>query len=190
MTGAGRDARVDLGMALRPTFTTDLTCPSRIAIERLSTQLAARPIIVKRSRAPGGGPERGPRDDAHLVLSIPHAERHFWSPWLTVEVTPRDGGTHLRAQYSPHPSVWTGFAFAYLVLGAGCAVMLVLAGSAALLPDSDQSWALWVAGGAALAMVAMWWASQLGQRLAADQMDRLRRELDDAIAICREHPPG
>lgn len=172
-------------MALRPSFSTDLPCASRTAIERLSAELAARPIMVKRSRPPGGGPERGPRDDAHLVLTIPPAERHFWSPWLTVELSPRDGGTHLHGTFSPHPSVWTGFAFAYLALGAICAVALVLAGSAALLPDSSQTWALWLAGGAALAMLAMFWASHLGQRLAAAQMELLRRELDDAIARCR-----
>ena len=173
-------------MALRPTFSMDLPCASRTAIERLGAHLAARPLVLKRSRTPGGGVERTLRDEAHLVLTVPPEQRHFWSPWLDVEVAARGGGTHLHARFSPHPSVWTGFAFAYLVLGVACAVSLVIAGSAALLPDSSQTWALWVAGGAALAMVGMWGASQLGQRLAAEQMEVLQRELDQAIAACRE----
>lgn len=172
-------------MALRPTFAMELSCASRTAIERLTTRLATRPIVLKRTRPPGGGRDKGPRDEEHLVLTVPPAVRHFWSPWLTVELTPRDGQTHLHAQFSPHPSVWTGFAFAYLILGALCAVSLVFAGSAALLPNSSQTWALWVAGGAALVLVGMWWASQIGQRLASSQMDTLRRELDEAIDACK-----
>lgn len=178
-------------MALRPTFSAELACPSRTVIERLWAKLVPGPILVKRSRPPGGGPERGPRDEAHLMLTIRPEERHFWSPWLTVEITPRGEATHLRATFSPHPSVWTGFAFAYLILGVVCVVSLVFVASAALLPDSSQSWALWVTGGAALAIIAMWTASQIGQRLARDQMDTLRHELDRAVELCRvEHGDG
>lgn len=163
----------------------DLPCASRTAIERIWTQLTSRPIVVRRTRPPGGGSERGPRDEEHMVLTVPPAERRLWSPWLTVELSPRDGATHLHATFSPHPSVWTGFAFAYLALGAICAVALVIAGSAALLPGGGQTWSLWVAGGAALAMIAMWSASQVGQRLAGGQMEALQGELDRAIELCR-----
>jgi hypothetical protein len=176
-------------MALRPSFATQLSCSGRTAVERLQANLATRPVVVKVSRPPGGG-SSGSRDDLHVVLTVPPAERHFWSPWLTVELSPRDGATHVQSTFSPHPSVWTGFAFAYLVLAAICAVSLVIAGSAALLPDSDQSWALWIAGGAALAMIGMWWASQVGQRLAAAQMDSLRGELTRALDGCRDAPPA
>ncbi len=177
-----------MGVALRPTFSDDIPCASRTAIERLCNRLANAGLVVKRTRPPGGGREQGPRDEEHVVLTLPPEQRSFWSPWLTVELTPRDGTTHLHAMFSPHPSVWTGFAFAYLVLGAVGAVALVIAGSAAMLPDSDQGWALWLAGGAALAMVAMWTASQLGQRRARDQMATLRGELDRAIAACKADP--
>jgi len=174
-----------MGMALRPRFELELPCPSRDAIEHLYARLAASPLRVKRTRVPGGGRESGPRDEAHVVLSVPVAEQHFWSPWLTVELSPRGDATHVHARFSPHPSVWTGFAFGYLTLGLVLAVSLVIAGSAALLPNSGQSWALWVASGAALVMAGMWWASQLGQRLARTQMETLRHELDHAIDAVR-----
>lgn len=175
-------------MALRPSFSVDLPGASRAAIERLWDELSPRPIVVKRSRPPGGGAERGPRDEEHFVLTIPVEQRHFWSPWLTVELSARDGGTHLHGSFSPHPSVWTGFAFAYLALGALTAVSLVLVGSAAMLPMPSQRWALWVTGGASLAMLGMWWASRVGQRLAREQMELLRREVDDAIERFRAEP--
>lgn len=174
-----------MGMALRPRVEVELPCSSRDAIENLYARLSASPLRVKRTRVPGGGRDSGPRDEAHVVLTVPAADQHVWSPWLTVELSPRGDATHVLARFSPHPSVWTGFAFGYLTLGVVFAVALVIAGSAALLPGGGQSWALWVAGGAALVMAGMWWASQIGQRLARAQMDTLRDELDRAIDAVR-----
>lgn len=179
-----------MGMALRPRFEIELTCSSRDAIEHLCARLAASPIMVKRTRIPGGGRDSGPRDEEHVVLTVLAAEQHLWSPWLTVELSARGDATHVHAKFGPHPSVWTGFAFGYLTLGVVLAVSLVIAGSAALLPGGGQSWALWVAGGAGLVMACMWWASQIGQRLAQAQMEMLRRELDHAIDAVRARCDG
>jgi hypothetical protein len=172
-----------MGVALRPGFSVDLPLTSRDAIEKLCAQLATSPIVLKRTRVPGGGRDSDPRDEEHLVLTVPADQQHFWSPWLMVELSPRASGAHLHAKFSPHPSVWTGFAFGYLTLGVVFAVALVIVASVALLPGGgDPSWAVWLAGGAAVAMVGMWWASQIGQRLAHAQMELLRRELERAIA--------
>lgn len=174
-----------MGMALRPRFEVELPCPSREAIARLCTHLETTSLVVRRTRVPGGGRDASPRDEDHVVISVPPAQQHFWSPWLTVELSARGAATSLQARFSPHPSVWTGFTFGYLALGLVLAVALVIAGSGALLPGGDQSWAWWVAGGAAVAMIGMWWASQIGQRLAHDQMELMRGELDRAIDACR-----
>ncbi|HEY6037049.1 MAG TPA: hypothetical protein VIV58_22370, partial [Kofleriaceae bacterium] len=133
------------------------------------------------ARVPGGGEDRAPRDHDHLTLTVPVADRHFWSPWLAIEVSPRGEHAHLFARFSPHPSVWTGFAFGHLGLGLICAVAVVIAASSLLVPNSGQPWALALAGGAALAMGAMWWASKVGQRMAHGQMTALRAELDRAL---------
>lgn len=169
-------------LAFRPSFAVELPLPSHEAIERLGAALAAGRLPLRRTRVPGGGRDARPRDSDSLVLTIPAAEQHFWSPWLTIDLSPRGDGTHLFARFSPHPSVWTGFAFGYLGLGLVLLVSLVIAASSALVPDSGQAWALWVSLGAALAMAGMWWASQLGQRLAHGQMEELRQALDRAIA--------
>jgi hypothetical protein len=177
-----------MGMALRPGFSVDLPLPSRDAIERLCAQLATGPIVLKRTRVPGGGRDRGPRDEEHVVLTVPSDQQHFWSPWLMIELSPRASRTHLHAKFSPHPSVWTGFAFGYLTLGVVSAAALVIAGSVALLPRGDsQGWALWLASGSGLAMAGMWWASQIGQRLAHAQMELLRGELERAIEGVRRN---
>lgn len=170
-------------LALRPTFTLDLPIASNPLIEALSTALAGGAMAFRRARLPGGGEDRGPRHHDHLVLTVPEADRHFWSPWLAIEISPRAEEAHVFARFSPHPSVWTGFAFAYLGLGVIFAVALVIAASSLLVPHSGQPWALWLAGGAAAAMGAMWWTSQVGQRIAHAQMVALRAEFDRALAI-------
>jgi len=174
-----------MGIGLRPHFELELACSSRDAVERLCTHLGTTPLVMKRTRVPGGGQERGPRDHEHVTITVPAGERHFWSPWLTVELSPRDAGTHVVAQFSPHPSVWTGFAFGYLTLGVTCAVMLTIGASGLMLEDSGQGWAFWAAAITALALVGLWIAAQLGQRLARAQMEGLRKELDLAIETCR-----
>ena len=173
-----------MALSLRPSFSLDLPVRARDVIDRLCAQLATAPMDVRRTREPGSGRDAGARDHDHVVLTVPASQQTFWSPWLTLDVTPRDDGARLHGKFSPHPSVWTGFAFGYLTLTVVCLVALVIAASSVLVPGAGQLWALWLAAGAALAMAGMWWASQLGQRLARAQMEDLRRELDHALRAC------
>jgi len=177
-------------LSLRPAFAIDLPLRARDVIERLCEKLATAPLDVRRTREPGSGRDASARDHDHLVLTVPAAQQHFWSPWLTLDVTATEHGSHVHAKFSPHPSVWTGFAFGYLILTVVCLVALVIAATSMLVPGSGQAWALWLAGGAAVAMTGMWWASLFGQRLARAQMEDLRREIDRALAACGTAAPG
>ncbi len=170
-------------LALRPSFAVDLPIPSRQAIERLHAQLAAGAQQVRRARVPGGGREVSGRDRDHLVLTVPASQQRVWSPWLTIDITPGEGGTHLFARFSPHPSVWTGFAFGYLTFGIVLMFSLIFAGAHAMV--GRELWPLVLSAGALLVLGAMWWAARLGQRLARGQMDTLRHELERAIEVCR-----
>ena len=169
-----------MSLAVRPSFERELPLASTQAIARLSAQLAAGSQTLRRTRVPGGGRETTARDQDHLVLTVPATQQRFWSPWLTIELTPRGDGTHLFARFSPHPSVWTGFWFGYLALGL--VLLFALVFTAALAMTGGSLWSLWIAGGATLAMAAMWWASRIGQRLAQEQMATLRAELERALA--------
>jgi hypothetical protein len=170
-------------MALRPGFALDVAMPSRHLIDQLAGELERGTMTLKRTRHPGGGGVGTAGDSDHLVLTVPEAEQHFWSPWLTVEVSARESGTHVNAKFSPHPSVWTGFAFGYLTMTVLLAVSLVVAATAFLVPGGGQLWVLWVSLGAALGIAGLWWSSQIGQRLAHDQMVALRSELDRALSV-------
>jgi hypothetical protein len=177
-----------MALALRPSFALSIELPARKALAQLAAELSSGPMVLRRTRVPGGGRDDRPRDRDHLVLTVPAAQQHFWSPWLTIELTPRDGRAHLHARFSPHPSVWTAFVFAYLGLGTITAVALAIAGSGLLVRGVDLTWALWVAGGCAIGMGILWWISQIGQRIARDQMAALTAELErasEAIAPAR-----
>jgi len=174
-----------MAMVLRPGFLVDVAISSRELIERLEAALAAGPMQIKRTRVPGGGEEPGTRSVEHLVLTVPDAQQHFWSPWLTIELSPGDAGTHLRATFSPHPSVWTGFAFGYLTMTVVLVASLVIASTAWIVPEGGQLWILWISAASAIVITGMWGASQLGQRFASAQMGELRRELDRALDGCR-----
>ena len=52
----------------------------------------------------------------HAMISIVERERHFWSPCLNLEYREFDSSNELLGRFSPHPSIWTGFIFAYLPL--------------------------------------------------------------------------
>lgn len=174
-----------MSAAIRPSFSLDLACPSRLVLERLFARLGSGRYPLRRTRSFGS--EHGAakvRERDHFILTVPDAEQHFWSPWLNVEVTPQGEGSHLFARFSPHPSVWTMFAFAYLGLSTVLLLSLCVAG--ALVMSGSSPWALWISAAAALIMVAMWGASQVGQRLAHAQMEELRAELERVVSVCME----
>ena len=125
------------------------------------------------------------KEKDHFVLTVAESEQRPWSPWLDVEVTPRDGGTRLFARFGPNPGVWTGFAMTYIGLTLLLLISLCWA-LALVLGRMGSPWTLWVSAGAALAMAVLWGASQVGQRWGRGQMVALRGALEAALAECGE----
>ncbi len=108
----------------------------------------------------------------HMTLTVREQDRHFWSPWLNIELTEHDGKTHFRGRFTPHPSVWTGFAFSYFSLFVIAAFAAVWGMSQWML-DSRPT-ALWIALVCAILVVLLWWSAQIGQRLAREQMHAIK----------------
>jgi hypothetical protein len=171
-----------VAFSFHPTFTLDVAAAGAEVLGQLQRRLAGTRFVVRRTRPPGGGPDHAARDHDHVILTVPATERHFWSPWLTLEVAAGpDAGTRITGSFSPHPSVWTGYLLGYLGLGLVC-LFGVLYAAALAISDSDGSpWTLWVAAGAVAGMLAMWAGSIVGQRLARAQMAELRTALDQAL---------
>ena len=175
-----------MSVAIRPSFSVDLACPSKVLLARLFARFEEGPYQLRRTRAFGSENASQIRAHDHFILTVAEPQQHFWSPWLNVEVSPREGGAHLFARFSPHPSVWTLFAFTYL--GMTTVLLLTLCFSGALVMSGSSPWTLWISGAAALVIVGMWIASQVGQRLAHAQMEELRTALEGAIEACSEAP--
>ncbi|MEM8783327.1 MAG: hypothetical protein AAGE65_10800 [Planctomycetota bacterium] len=122
----------------------------------------------------------GRRAGPHLMLTVPEREKHFWSPYVTIELsgTP-DKHTALHARFSPSPSLWTAIGFTYLALIVVASFALMWA--AAQLTLGRTPHAAWVSLVCGACVALLWWVSLVGQRLAYDQMFELRAAIEAQI---------
>lgn len=124
----------------------------------------------------------------HIVLSPVPDVRHLWSPWLHLEIEPQETGSLLRAKYSPHPNLWTSFAFGYLTLGTLVFFAAFFAVAQSLIGQGTWGW--WVTGAALAGLLVMWLVAKLGQRLAQDQMLELRHTLESILGATEDAHTG
>lgn len=156
--------------AMRPTFQHDLPNPPRDVAAALDGLLTRYP---------------GKRVGLHVMLTVPEREKHFWSPYLTIELSeaeaPASGGTHLHARFSPNPSLWTAIGFTYLSLIVIAFFALMWAGAQLTLGHAPH--AAWIALLCGLFVALLWWVSLAGQRLAYEQMFALRTDLEQTLDV-------
>ncbi len=177
--------------AMRPTF--QLEPPHRPAV-------VAAALDALLQRYPGR------RAGLHFMLTVPEHQKHFWSPYLTIELSPGGTGvppvigeatnqvdepthrrdacatTHLHARFSPSPSLFTAIGFTYLALIVIACFALMWAGAQLTLGHTPH--AAWIALLCAAGVALLWWISLIGQRLAYEQMFELRRAVEEALDAC------
>lgn len=171
-------------LALRPTFSLELGDDPAAVAAALRTHLGATGLEVKWSQVPGskGVGSAASRPHCHALLSVPKAEQRLWSPWLYLDIHPHPQSTsttEVLCRFAPHPSVWTAFAFSYLVLAVG--VLAGLVGGAAQLMLGRAPQAAWLVPGCLLVAAVLFGLARAGQRLAAVQMQALRDQLRAAL---------
>ena len=115
----------------------------------------------------------------HGILTVVETERHFWSPWLHLEIRETNGTRELFGRFSPHPSIWTGFVFTYLAMMV-LTFFSVMIGVSQLLAR-QVAFGFWLIPVWLGVCVCLWIASQVGQRLAQDEMRLLKSLTEDAI---------
>ncbi len=103
----------------------------------------------------------------HITLKIKANELHFWSPQLDITLEPEGEGTLVRGLYGPNPSIWALIAFGYLVLGVVLMFLLIIGFSAYSLGEPITI--LWGVPAVLLAGLGLYFISQLGQKLGAEQ---------------------
>lgn len=134
---------------------------------------------LKAKLAEPGSPCRGLIIPGYIVLRIPHEERHFWSPQLSVALEESPEGTVLRGLYGPSPTVWTLFLFGYASLGL-IALFISIIGFSRMSLGLNAS-ILWILVLLGLVALAMWLTAQMGQKVGAEQTFRLHHFFEEAI---------
>ncbi len=149
---------------MRPTFEILFPIATNTAIDRLC-------LLLDDADYPVEGRIAG----THLMLVIPPDRRHFWSPWLQIEVHKKNTDTTdsalIHGRFSPNPSVWTGYMLGYISL----LTLIFFASMFAIAqwmmdkpPKSLMIIPVLVAIGA-----VMYWSSLIGQKIANAQMHEL-----------------
>lgn len=170
---------------MRPTFELRVPLPRDAVVQHLGA-------LLERDEHP----VRGSGVGHHLLVTVPERDRHFWSPWLSIEVHDDDDdergdapadGARVEGRFSPSPAIWTGFMMTWIAL-ATLAFFVVVFGVAQWMMDHDPSALIFLALLAPLA-VALYWSSRVGQRLAHDQMHELYDTLTGALEAATDREP-
>ncbi len=125
---------------------------------------------------------------SHMVVTVPREQRRFWSPWLSLEVVDAQPGVVLHGRFSPKPAIWTAFMFLYITLITSGCFALMFGISKAIMNQSGLSWDIF---GGILFLVALglYVSSQVGQRLAHDQIELLHDLVRQGLGI-EAHKPA
>jgi len=115
----------------------------------------------------------------HAELFVPETERRVWSPWLSVTADEGGDGAFVRGRFAPHPSVWTFYLF--LAFGLGFALLVGTTWGYAQWATEETPWAFIAIPVVLILSGSLYLASQIGQRLGFEQMDHLRKALEDLV---------
>lgn len=154
---------------LRPTYTMSLRADRAAAIEEIRARLTADVRFAGRWRGKGRWAE----------LHVPHAERRFWSPHLSVRLDDAPEGCTLHGRFAPHPEVWTMFMFLYFAI-AFLAVFGAILGYVQW-ASNEAAWGLWAVAVGVPLLGLIHLAGAVGQRLGQDQMVALKTEMDEVV---------
>ena len=115
----------------------------------------------------------------HAELFVPEADQRLWSPWLSVTADEADEGAVLRGRFAPHPN--GGELIPSLQFGLGFALLVGTTWDHSRVKRICSYLKKNFNGVLSVLGVALYVASQIGQRLGAEQMTQLRAPLEELI---------
>lgn len=155
-------------IAVRPRFKKQCDCIPNNVEERIKQRLQA-----------ADSPCVGHFVEGYIVLKIPAAQRHFWSPQLSVSFESSDSGTVIRGLYGPDPGIWAFF-FYGRALVAIIALMVCVAGFSEWWVHDDLSYLALLP--VCLAVAAGLWAiARSGRKLGEPQTLVLHHFFEEAV---------
>ena len=153
---------------IRPTFTVETGLNDESVLNR-----------VKIAVAKSADEYVGQFSDQHAMIAIVEPKRHFWSPWMHLDVRQTELQKQIFCRFSPHPSIWTGFMFSYLAISV-ISFFAILFGASQQL-SGQSPWAYWVLPIAVVISVLLWLSSQAGQRLAHGEMEQMKSLIEECF---------
>ncbi len=121
----------------------------------------------------------GQYTDHHAMVSIVETNRHFWSPWMNIDIREQPQSRLVFCRFSPHPSIWTGFMFSYLALAVISFFAMMFGISQQL--ASQNPWAYFIIPGCAAVAGLLWVAAQAGQKLAHNEMRKMKAVIEGCL---------
>ena len=114
-----------------------------------------------------------------IVIKIPHSDRHYWSPQLSLSLEEHEEGTLIRGLYGPNPTVWAMFTFGYSALGLIALFISIIGFSKISLGlEAPVLWALPILGGLA---VILYFVAQTGQKIGVEQTFTIHHFYEESI---------
>ena len=117
--------------------------------------------------------------DNHVILKIPSAQQHYWSPQLTLELQQENEETIIRGLFGPKPAVWTMFVFFYSAIGFLTLMGFIFGLSQMMLKMNPYGlWSVPIGGAILIGLFIM---SKIGQGFSQDQMHQLNKIVTEAL---------
>ena len=113
--------------------------------------------------------------DNHVIIKVPKADQHYWSPQLTLELEDKEESTLIRGLFGPKPGVWTMFVFFYSAIGF-LTLMGLIFGLSQMMLDMNP-FGLWSVPAGGFLLIGLFIMSKIGQRLGQEQM----RQMNDLL---------
>lgn len=135
--------------------------------------------IIKSNLAKENASCTGRAKDRYATLLISQAERHYWSPQLSLTFEQEEETCLIRGVYGPAPSVWTMFVFFYSLIGFLVLIIGVMGLSNMSLGKSTTI--LWFVPLLIAVFCSLYMVSYFGQNMGKEQMITLHRFFKECL---------
>lgn len=159
---------------LRPTFLLE----TELSVEEVTRRIRDSFSSQSEDDSPTGYHGRFRGD--HAMISIDESKRHFWSPFMHVEIRSDETGQTVAGRFSPHPSIWTGFMFTFLAIACLMFFAAIFGVSQQLMGQSP--WAYLFVPFGLVVICLLWFVSKAGQKLAHTEMEEMRSRIEDCLS--------
>ncbi len=148
-------------IAIRPKF----SIPSELSLHEITEK-------VRLALDAPNAPFKGTILDTHIILKIPLAAQHYWSPQLDLEIEETPMGSLIKGRFGPRPSVWLMFIFFYCILAFISLMIMIMGFSQMNLGMSAHIlWGLHITG---VTFLFLFFTAKAGQKLGHDEMRALK----------------